>query len=428
MEYKQVVTSFLRRGQLILLMRRSSEVGTYQGKWGAVSGFLEENETPYERAKLEIIEETDLSPNDLSLIRSGELVRVFDEEKNVVWIVHPFLFATEKSTMHINWENSRYKWVNPEDLTSYETVPSLGRTFDRVRWDLSNPPTSLSKAFAIVDEIARDKINGASYLGRRAIEAIDAAANLSTARTNSELFRDVLMIALRMQIVQTSMASVRNVTGRLLHGIDTARQTARSPAAYRKLIDQLTRQSLESCLRSADEVSTNLSKKIIQRNRILTHSYSNTVKRAIQLCTNKALHIYVTESGPTFEGNTLASDLTDLGFTATVLSDQAIGTFPRRFDAVILGADSILSDGSVINKVGTNEIAQTAQQHSIPVYVAAEESKLDTMDFLGSPPRLNELFDLTPAKFITSIITEQGEMKPYDARDKIKRLVRELYT
>ena len=94
MEYRQVVTSFLQRGQLILLLRRSKEVGTYQGKWGAVSGFLEENEDPYERAKIEISEETALTSNDLLLIRYGELLRVYDEEKDTVWIVHPFLLAT----------------------------------------------------------------------------------------------------------------------------------------------------------------------------------------------------------------------------------------------------------------------------------------------------------------------------------------------
>jgi ribose 1,5-bisphosphate isomerase len=110
------------------------------------------------------------------------------------------------------------------------------------------------------------------------------------------------------------------------------------------------------------------------------------------------------------------------------LSDKISGAFPIKFDAVVLGADSILADGSIINKVGTKDIASTARQYSIPVYVAAERSKLDTMQFLGSPLHLNEIFDLTIGEFITSIITERGEMKPNDARDEIESLVRELYT
>ena len=428
MEYKQVVTSFLQRGQLILLLRRSNQVGTYQGKWGAVSGFLEENEDPYARAKTEISEETALSPQDVRLIRSGELLRIYDKEKDTVWIVHPFLFAALESAIGVNWENSQYKWVEADELANFETVPSLRQAFDRVRWDLSSPPVNLSRAIAIVHEIADDRMNGASYLGRRAVEAIYTAVCLSTAQTNSDLFRDVLIVATKMRTVQPNMASIRNTAGRLLHDIDSARQTSKSVTEYRKLIEQLTREALTKCESAAELVSRNLSNMIIRKDRILTHSYSSTVKRAIQLCHNRELQVYVTESGPTFEGNTLARELTALGFTTTVLSDTTIRAFPIEFDAVVLGADSILSDGSIINKVGTREIARTAHQSLIPVYVAAERSKLDSMHFLGSPLRLNEIFDLTPGDCITSIITERGEMKPSDARDQIMSLVRELYT
>jgi translation initiation factor 2B subunit (eIF-2B alpha/beta/delta family) len=93
----------------------------------------------------------------------------------------------------------------------------------------------------------------------------------------------------------------------------------------------------------------------------------------------------VTESGPTFEGDMLARELIEAGFTTTTLPDTATRAFPVKFDIVILGADSILADGSIINKVETKDIARTAQQHSIPVYVAAERSKFDTMQSLGSP-------------------------------------------
>jgi ADP-ribose pyrophosphatase YjhB (NUDIX family) len=232
MEYKQVVTSFLQRRRVILLLRRSNDVGTYQGKWGAVSDFLDENEDPYERAKLEINEETALTSKNLRLIRSGELLRVYDKEKDTVWIIHPFLFTTHESAISVNWENSQYKWVEPDELANFETVPSLSQTFDRVRWDLSGPPANLSKAMAIVNEIAHDKINGASYLGRRAVEAIHAAAYLSTAQTNNDLFRDVLMIVTKMRVVQPNMASIRNTAGRLLHDIDMARQTSKSVTEY----------------------------------------------------------------------------------------------------------------------------------------------------------------------------------------------------
>lgn len=235
-----------------MLLLRSNEVGTYQGKWGVVSGFLEQNEDPYERAKIEISEETALTSKDLLLIRSGELLRAYDQEKDIVWIVHPFLFTTHESAISVNWENSQYKWVEPDDLANFETVPSLRQTFDRVRWDLSSPPANLSKAIAIVDEIAHDRINGASYLGRKALEAIHTVAHLSTAQTNSDLFRDVLMIVTKMRNVQPNMASIRNTAGRLLHDIDSGRQTSRSVAEYRILVEQMAREALANCISAAE--------------------------------------------------------------------------------------------------------------------------------------------------------------------------------
>ena len=102
--------------------------------------------------------------------------------------------------------------------------------------------------------------------------------------------------------------------------------------------------------------------------------------------------------------------------------------FPVKFDVVVVGADSILADGSVVNKAGTKDIARTAHESMIPVYVAAERSKLDIMEFLGKPIQTNEIFDLTPSDYISSIITEQGELKPSDVGNQIESLVRELYT
>jgi len=428
MEYKEVVTSFLQKDQLILLLQRSNQVGTYQGKWAAVSGFLEENEDPFDRAKIEINEEIGLNSVDIRLIRTGDLLRAYDQKKNTVWIVHPFLFETNRSAIRVNWENSQYKWVDADELANYETVPSLIQTFDRIRWDLSSIPMNLTDAIKMIDGIAKDRTNGASYLGRKAVEVIRAAARLSTAQSTSNLFKDILIVATRMRTVQPNMASIRNTVGRLLRKIDSGRKVTKSVTEYRRLIEQSAQEATADCEIAAELVSRNLSNIITQKSRILTHSYSSTVKRALQLCPKRGIQIYVTESGPTFEGSILARELAEFGFPTKVLSDTMTPPFPIEFDAVIVGADSILADGSIVNKAGTKDIARTAHQSTIPVYVAAERSKFDIMQFLGQPIQTNELFDLTPSAYISSIITEQGGVKPSDVGNQIESLVRELYT
>jgi len=428
LEYKEVVTSFLQQAHLILLLRRSEQVSSYKKKWDAVSGYLE-NETPLERARIELYEEIGLTDADVSLIRAGELLRIYDRGNETVWIVHPFLFTTSQSTIRLNRENSQYKWIDPDDLAIYETVPRLRQTYDRVRWDFSTISTNLTGAIEMVNEIDQDRSHGASYIGRKSIKAIQLAANLSNATSKAELLKDILTVAARVRTVQPNMASIRNIAGRLLSEIDLAFQSATSLIEFKNNIEQSIEEARVYADRAAELVSRNLCNILVERKCILTHSYSGTVKRALELIPNKDLQIHVTESAPTYEGKVLVRELRKLGFShAKSLSDTATREFPIEFDAVILGADSVLTDGSVINKAGTKDIAKTARESMIPVFVAAETSKLNTMHFLGEPLHVNGIFDLTPSDCISSIITERGMMNPWDARRLIESMVEELYT
>ena len=71
LQEKHVVTCFLESGNRILILRRSEQVGSYQGIWAGVSGYIEANTTADEQALLEIEEETSLCREDLELIKKG---------------------------------------------------------------------------------------------------------------------------------------------------------------------------------------------------------------------------------------------------------------------------------------------------------------------------------------------------------------------
>lgn len=131
LEEKHVVTCFLEHGGKILILRRSSKVGTYRRSWAGVSGYMETSDI--EQAFTEIREETELYKDDLKLISKGETLEVIDRSLNRKWIVHPFLFhvkAPEK--IRIDWEHTEMKWIKPEQLGKYETVPRLKETLTRV--------------------------------------------------------------------------------------------------------------------------------------------------------------------------------------------------------------------------------------------------------------------------------------------------------
>ena len=98
-----------------------------------MSGYIEEGNSPYEQALEEIREETGLGDEDIQLVREGEPLEVIDEEIGRKWIVHPFRFRVIRpEKMEIDWEHTEMKWIDPEEIAKYETVPNLVETWERV--------------------------------------------------------------------------------------------------------------------------------------------------------------------------------------------------------------------------------------------------------------------------------------------------------
>lgn len=430
MQFKHVVTSFLQSDQRILLLRRSSKVGSYQGRWAGVSGYLEEGEDPLQRAKIEIEEEVGLSSAQASLVRSGEPLRAFDEQKDTVWIVHPFLFEVHEQNLRLDWEHTESRWIDPDDLRSYETVPKLKEAFERVRWDLRATASVLSSALRSVDELTKDRVHGASILGRRSIEVLTEVARVSRANSINELFSNLLHVALELRKAQPSMATIRNLTGRLLYDVEAARQTATSVDQFREIAASLGQKAHVDARAAAEDASRNSVAILPEEGYVLTHSYSSTVRRALELGmkSKRKLTVFITESSPGLEGKQLAKDLIDIGVPVKLIADSAVGSVISDVDMVVVGADSVLADGSVVNKIGTKKIATVAEEEEVPFCVVCESSKFSTVDFLGEPVQIAEtLFDITPSESVSKIVTESGAMEAQEVERQIRKMLSQLY-
>lgn len=129
-ESRSVVTAFLRHQGKLLLVRRSHRVGTYRGRWSAISGYLEQS--PYRQALQEIAEETGLTEDDVELAAQGPSLHVPDPALGVCWIIYPFLFEVRNpANIRLDWENVESRWVAPTELDDYATVPALKETLAR---------------------------------------------------------------------------------------------------------------------------------------------------------------------------------------------------------------------------------------------------------------------------------------------------------
>jgi len=122
-----IVTSFITNDQKILLLKRSNQVKTMKCLWAGISGIIEKgDETPLSRAKIEIFEEVGIKEEELKLLKSIQQQRIVSPQyKNHEWNIFPFLFKTKNLEIKLNWENSEFKWIKPNEIKNYETVPEL---------------------------------------------------------------------------------------------------------------------------------------------------------------------------------------------------------------------------------------------------------------------------------------------------------------
>jgi len=126
MHSTKIVTSFIKNNDKLLILKRSEKVKSMKGLWAGISGIIENNEIPLQRAKIEIFEEVGITEDKIKLIKSTKEMRInAPQYKNHEWEVFPFLFESEKPNVSLNWENSEFRWIEVQELKNYDTVPSL---------------------------------------------------------------------------------------------------------------------------------------------------------------------------------------------------------------------------------------------------------------------------------------------------------------
>lgn len=266
---------------------------------------------------------------------------------------------------------------------------------------------------ARVAAIAADRTSGASELAMRALETFEAFPAVGTPE-------DLRELASRLEAAQPSMAAVRNVA----HLCAQLLSDASEPAIALHEI----RRELEG---ARAKIARNALKVVLGKPNVVTLSRSGAVIETL-----KGLHergrlgaVYVLESRPGFEGRRTAEELVAAGITTQLIADALGPRLVIHCDVVLTGADSVLRDGSLVNKIGTYALALAAKAAGKPCYAACETLKIDSArtaetfplpeprspEELEPPPRvdaLNLYFDLTPPELVTSYITDRGVYDP----------------
>lgn len=165
---------------------------------------------------------------------------------------------------------------------------------------------------------------------------------------------------------------------------------------------------------------------------LMTHSMSGTVLDVIVACKAQIKHVIVLEGRPRYEGRNMAQLIArQSGIAVTLITDAEADIFMPQCQALVVGADTVLVNGDVINKAGTALLAWAAHGHNVPFYVLCETLKFSPRIWNGDLEQLEEkeaeevmdqpiegvkvrnfYFDRTPSHLVTNLITDRGIIDP----------------
>ena len=302
----------------------------------------------------------------------------------------------------------------------------------------------------VVQAIRELKVRGAPAIGVTAAMGVALGAQTLPARDHDALTKEVSAIC-------DDLAKSRPTAVNLFWALE--RMKAKVTSWRGRPIEEIKRLLVEEAQRISDEdVAMN---KAMGRHgadlvrdgqTVLTHCNAGALATAgygtalgvIRAAweQGKKIRVIADETRPVLQGARLTAwELMQDQIPVTLITDSMAGALMRNggVDLCIVGADRIAANGDVANKIGTYSVAVLARAHHIPFYVAAPYSTIDlatptgdqipieqrntqeVTTVFGSDPIApagvevwNPAFDVTPAEYITAIVTERGVFKPHE--------------
>jgi ribose 1,5-bisphosphate isomerase len=164
---------------------------------------------------------------------------------------------------------------------------------------------------------------------------------------------------------------------------------------------------------------------------LLTHCHSSTMEHIFKKAKGKIKMVYCTETRPLFQGRVTAANLAKAGIPVTLIVDGAADRFMHPVDKVFVGCDAVLSNGGIVNKIGTMQIAMSAKKHHNPFFACTSSHCFDPITYFGFEEKIEErspdevwkerpkkvlvrnpAFDVVDAFYVQGIVTELGVFDP----------------
>jgi translation initiation factor eIF-2B subunit delta len=265
-----------------------------------------------------------------------------------------------------------------------------------------------------IREIEFDRSSGASEIARNALGVLRFFVQTSEDESCREFIDGFRAIGRRLFEARPNMAPVQNLVAQIVYEVEALEEgdssSARKFAVSR--IDELCTQSVDAVKKCAGLGAALIG----DFGCVASCSYSSTVCETFRMAKQqgKRFTVYVAESrsedGKFCYGQLLATFLESIDVYAEVFPDNEVYRYVPKTRCVLVGADSVLCDGSVINGSPTYEFAVKAKECGIPFYSVCETAKANILSYLGKNVRLKKGFERVPANLITGVVTEKGTL------------------
>ncbi|GKY96718.1 hypothetical protein MPSEU_000631300 [Mayamaea pseudoterrestris] len=411
---KRVVSCFIMTKDLkVAVFLRRSTLPTFASHWAACSGSIEAGETPWQAAKRELYEETNLGEYIKGGVEPGAMHGLFvdapmerRQNDSPESRAFPFLFRVYPFLVHLpdDWnlelrgtEHDIFKFVTLSELEQlYPTVPNLTQAFHHATFGqyLQAVPDS-------VRTWASNRRDGAMTMARQAIELLKVHPNADPKQ---------------MKMMRPSMVAITNVLN-LYDEVGDADHVM-------KMIQEETTKAINLAV---DSVVALLQKWHTERHasrgghvdatsqneefRIATFSRSSTLATVLnkvhEACGSFVrLSVTCSKSFPGGEGELMAEELRLVyNEKACAADDDELIHSIQHYNLILIGCDCVMPN-AIVNKVGSKRLVQAGREHNVPVYCCADGLKIWKDEF---PPPLEAIFEIIPIGLVDNVVGAQNQ-------------------
>ena len=290
----------------------------------------------------------------------------------------------------------------------------------------------MEKIQDVADRIRTLEVKGARKVAIAAVEALQVLAEETKAKSRQEFLDELSEARETLFASRPTEPFMRNAVRFIMRKVEGSDKKKVSDLA--KIVSSSSHEFLSNLEASRERIAEIGAKRIRDGMVVFTHCHSSTVTHLLRKANQdgKTFEVICTETRPVFQGRITAKEMLDLGVKTTFIVDSAAHSFMKKADIVIVGADAITSEGSIINKIGTATIALLANETRVPFYVASELLKFDPATLGGeyemieersedevwtdAPENLvvrNPAFEVSKRNFIHGLICEEGIIPPH---------------